>query len=132
MNMMNATNNDNDDDIVDVDNGAPSIILLLSMVEKGHVTRNDQIQYFIEHFGSANPKTKQILQDNIISLIATLAYDDLSSNQDRQREMVKFQLMTISIEAILANYKLKDYPQDKVHNIVHCPYLYRVIKCTLL
>ena len=46
--MLNATYNDPDVDVVDVDYGVPSIILLSSMIEKGNVTRNDQIHYFIE------------------------------------------------------------------------------------
>ena len=78
------------------------------------VTRNDQIQYFVEHFGSATLKTKQILQDNLIALIAVLAYDDVSTSQKQQREMVLFQLMAVSIDSITNNYKLKDFPQDKV------------------
>jgi len=39
-NMLNATYNDHDVEVVDVDNGVPSIILLSSMIEKGNVTRN--------------------------------------------------------------------------------------------
>ena len=112
--MLNATYDDPDVEIVEEDNGVPSIILLLSMIEKGNVTRNDQIQYFVEHFGSATLKTKQILQDNLIALIAVLAYDDVSTSQKQQREMVLFQLMAVSIDSITNNYKLKDFPQDKV------------------
>ena len=47
---MNATYNDHDVGVVDVDNGVWSISLLSSMIEKGNVTRNDQIHYFIEPF----------------------------------------------------------------------------------
>ena len=112
--MLNATYDDPDVEIIEEDNGVPSIILLLSMIEKGNVTRNDQIQYFVEHFGSATLKTKQILQDNLIALIAVLAYDDVSTSQKQQREMVLFQLMAVSIDSIMNNYKLKDFPQDKV------------------
>ena len=112
--MLNATSNELDVDIVDVDNGVPSIILILSMIEKGNIIRNDQIQYFVEHFGTFNSKTKSILHDNMIALIAVLAFDDISSNQSPQREIVLFQLMTVSIDAVLNNYKLKDFPQEKV------------------
>jgi len=112
--MLNTTINDGDVDVVDVDNGVPSIILHLSMIEKGNIIRNDQIRFFIDHFSSANLKTKQILQDNMIALVATLAYDDVSTNQSQQREMMLFQHMAISIDAILMNYSLKDYPMEKV------------------
>lgn len=112
--MLNATDNEHDVDIVEEDNGVPCTILLLSMIEKGNVTRNDQIQYFVEHFGSSTTKTKQILQDNLIALIAVLAYDDVSSNQGVQKEVVLFQLMSVSIDAVMNNYKLKDFPQEKV------------------
>jgi hypothetical protein len=50
--MLNATYNDSDVEVVDVDNGVPSIILLLSMIEKGNVTR---IHYFIEPFDGCAP-----------------------------------------------------------------------------
>ena len=53
--------------VVDVNNGVPSIILLLSMIEKGNVTRTDKFQYFVEHFGTASSKTKVILQNNLIA-----------------------------------------------------------------
>ena len=119
-NMLDATYNDPDVEIVEEENGLPSIILILSMIEKGNVTRTDQIQYFVEHFGSSNSKTRLILQDNLIALIAVLAFDDVSTGQKSQREMVLFQLMTISIDAIMNNYKLKDYPQEKVLHL----YLY--------
>jgi hypothetical protein len=56
------------------------------MIEKGNVTRTDQIQYFVEHFGSSNSKTRLILQDNLIALIAVLAFDDVSTGQKSQRE----------------------------------------------
>ena len=46
--MLNETYNDPDVEVVDVDNGVWSISLLSSMIEKGNVTRNDQIHYFIE------------------------------------------------------------------------------------
>jgi hypothetical protein len=103
-----------------------------SLVCLSNRSRLLQIQYLIEHFCSANPKTKLILQENILSLIATLAYDDISSNCDRQREMMKFQLMTISIDSIMANYKLKDYAQGKVNNIIYSSHLYLVIILALL
>lgn len=112
--MLNATDNDPDLELVVVDNGVPSIILLLSMIEKSNVTRNDQIQFFVEHFGTSDSKTKQILQDNLIALIAILAFDDISTRQEVQKEIVLFQLMAVSIDAIMNNYKLKDYPQEKV------------------
>jgi len=50
--MLNAIDIDPDVEVVDVDNGERSIILLLSTIEKGNVTRTDQIQYFVEHFGT--------------------------------------------------------------------------------
>ena len=53
--MLNATFNDPDVDVVDVDNGVPSIILLSSMIEKGNVTRNDQFHYFLEPFDGGAP-----------------------------------------------------------------------------
>ena len=53
--MLNATYNDPDVEVVDVNNDAPSIILLSSMIEKGNVTRNDQIYYFIEPFDGVAP-----------------------------------------------------------------------------
>ena len=37
--VLNATYNDPDVEVVDVDNGVPSIILLSSMIEKGSVTK---------------------------------------------------------------------------------------------
>jgi len=112
--MLNAIDIDPDVEVVDVDNGVPSIILLLSMIEKGNVTRTDQIQYFVEHFSTASSKTKAILQDNLIALIAVLAFDDVSTNHSQQREIVLFQLITVSIDSIMTNYKLKDFPQEKV------------------
>ena len=42
-------------EVVDVDNGVPSIILLSCMIEKGNVTRNDQFHYFIEPFDGGAP-----------------------------------------------------------------------------
>jgi len=112
--MLNSIDIDPDVEVVDVDNGVPSIILLLSMIEKGNVTRTDQIQYFVEHFGTASSKTKAILQDNLIAFIAVLAFDDVSTNHSQQREIVLFQLITVSIDSIMTNYKLKDFPQEKV------------------
>jgi len=44
----------------------------------------------------------------MIALVATLAFDDVSTNQSQQREMILFQHMEISIDAILMNYSLKD------------------------
>ena len=46
--MLNATYTDPDVEVVDVENGVPSIILLLSMIDEGNVTRIDQIHYFID------------------------------------------------------------------------------------
>ena len=46
--MLNATYTDPDVEVVDVDNDVPSIILLLSMIDEGNVTRIDQIHYFID------------------------------------------------------------------------------------
>jgi len=92
----------------------PLVTLSVDMIGKGTSPRIDQIQYFIEHFGNANQKTKQCLQDNFIALIATLAFDNVSTTCDQNREMVVFQLMAISIDSIIANYRLKDYPQEKV------------------
>ena len=80
--MLDATYNDPDVEIVEEENGVPSIIvLILSMIEKGNVTRTDQIHYFVEHFGSSNSKTRLILQDNLIALIAALALDAVSTGQ---------------------------------------------------
>jgi len=84
------------------------------MIDKGNIIRYDQIRFFIDHFSLATIKTKQILQDNMIALVATLAFDDVSTNQSQQREMILFQHMEISIDAILMNYSLKDYPMEKV------------------
>ena len=53
--MLNATYTDPDVEVVDVDNGVPSIILLLSMIDEGNVTRIDQIHYFIEPFYGGAP-----------------------------------------------------------------------------
>ena len=39
--------------LMSVDNDVPSIILLLSMIDEGNVTRIDQIHYFIDPFGGA-------------------------------------------------------------------------------
>jgi len=113
-NMLNASNIEDQDGNVEAENDLPAQALCLQMIDRGLEPRIDQIQYFIEHFGTASAKTEQMLSDNFISLIATLAYDDVSTNQDRQREVVVFQLMTISVDSILANYKLKAYPQDQV------------------
>ena len=52
---MNATYTDPDVEVVDVDNGVPSNILLLSMIDEGNVTRIDQIHYFIEPFYGGAP-----------------------------------------------------------------------------
>ena len=52
---MNATYNYPDVEVVDVDNGVWSISLLSSMIEKGNVTRNDQIHCFIEPSYSGAP-----------------------------------------------------------------------------
>ena len=54
-NMLNATYNDHDVGVVDVDNGVWSINLLSSMIDKGNVTRNDQNHYFIEPSYSGAP-----------------------------------------------------------------------------
>lgn len=105
------------EDNVEVDVIYPLVTLCVDLIGKGTAPRIDQIQYFVEHFGNANQKTKQCLQDNILALIATLAYDNVSTTCDQNRELVVFQLMTISVESIIANYKLKDYPQEKVLNL---------------
>jgi len=111
---MNSSNIDLDDDVMDGDNDIPHQILLVNMIERGNLIHTNQLEYFIQHFSSCNPKTKTILQDNFVALIATLAYDNVSTNFERQREMVIFQHMAISIDHILANYKMKDIAQDKV------------------
>jgi len=59
--MMNSSNIDNDDDVLDVDNDIPHQILLVNMIEKGHLIRLNQLEYFIQHLSSCNPKTKIIL-----------------------------------------------------------------------
>ena len=53
--MLNATYTDPDVEVVDVDNGVPSIILLLSMIDEDNVTRIDQIHYFIDLFDGGAP-----------------------------------------------------------------------------
>ena len=53
--MLNATYTDSDVEVVDVDNDVPSIILLLSMIDEGNVTRIDQIHYFIDPFDGGAP-----------------------------------------------------------------------------
>ena len=59
-----------------------------------------------------------------MALIATLAFDDISTNFERQREMVIFQHMAISIDAILSNYKMKEIAQEKVFIMLFAlPYL---------
>jgi len=89
------------------------------MIERGHVIHTNQLEYFIQHFSTCNPKTKLILQDNFIALIATLAYDYVSTNLDRQREIVIYCQMAISIDNILANYKMKQIAQDQVFIIIY-------------
>ena len=91
----------------------PLVTLCVDMIGKGTSPRIDQIQYFVEHFSSSNQKTKQCLQDNILALISVLAFDTVSTQCD---QMVVFQLMTINVDLIIANYKLKEYPQEKVFN----------------
>jgi len=95
----------------------PLVTLCVDMIGKGTAPRIDQIQYFVEHFSCTNTKTKQCLQDNLLALIAILALDTVSTQCDRTKEMIVFQLMTINVDLIIANYPLKDYPQEKVINI---------------
>jgi len=87
---------------MDVDNDIPHQILLVNMIERGHLIDTNQLEFFILHFGAANLKTKAILQDNYIALIAILVFDDVSTNCERQREMVVFYHIYISIDSILA------------------------------
>jgi len=112
--MLNATIIDNIDDNVELEFDQPNITLTMNMIERGIAPRCDPIQFFVEHFSTSSSKTKQILQDNFISLIAILAFDDVSTNCERQREMVLFQHMTISVDSIMSNYKMKEYAQEKV------------------
>jgi len=112
--MMSSSNIDNDDDVMGVDNDIPHQILLVNMIDKGHLIHSNQLEYFLLHFSTCNPKTKSILQDNFIALIAILAFDNVSTTCERQREMVVFQHMCISIDDILANYKLKEYAHEMV------------------
>jgi len=105
------------DDIEDTQDAPveyPLVTLCVDMIGKGTSPRIDQIQYFVEHFSSSNQKTKQCLQNNILALISILAFDTVSTQFERNREIVVFQLMTINVDLIIANYRLKEYPQEKV------------------
>ena len=113
-NMLNASNIEDQDGQDEIENDLPAQALCLSMIDRGLAPSIDQIAFFIDHFGVTSVKTKQMLHDNFIALIAILAYDDISTNHERQREVVLFQLMSISVDNILANYKMKAYPQDQV------------------
>ena len=104
------------EDTLDTPVEYPLVTLCVDMIGKGTSPRIDQIQYFVEHFSSSNQKTKQCLQDNILALISILAFDTVWTQFDRNREKVVFQLMTINVDLIIANYKLKEYPQEKVFN----------------
>jgi len=53
MNILNAIINDGDFDVVDDENGVPSIIIHLRMIDKGNIIRNDKIRFFIDLFSSA-------------------------------------------------------------------------------
>jgi len=86
-NMLNASHIENLDEQAEA--------LCLSMIDRGLAPRIDQIQFFVDHFSISSSKTKQILIDNFIALIAILAYDDVSTNQERQRELVLFQLISV-------------------------------------
>ena len=53
--MLNASYDDPDVEIIEEDNGVPSIILPLSMIDEGNVTRIDQIHYYIDPFDGGAP-----------------------------------------------------------------------------
>ena len=113
--MLNLSDiQEENDEVVDDIEQLPLLTLCVNMIERGVANSTDPIQYLVQHFGSFNPKTKQILLDNMVSLIATLAYDNVSSTCDRVRELTVFSLVQTSVDNVIANYRLKDYAQDKV------------------
>jgi hypothetical protein len=113
--MLNSSDiQEDNEEVVDDDFQPPLLTLCVNMIERGIANSTDPIQYFVLHFGSCNPKTKQILLDNMIALIATLSFDDVSSTCDRQRELTVYSLVQTSVDNVIANYRLKEYAQDKV------------------
>jgi hypothetical protein len=113
--MLNSSDiHEEIEQVVDDDYQPPLLTLCVNMIERGIANSTDPIQYLVQHFGSCNPKTKLILLDNMISLIATVSFDDVSSTCDRQRELTVYSLVQTSVDNVIANYRLKEYAQDKV------------------
>ena len=110
------------DDAVDEDGFddvplASHIILSVNMIERGSLPI-DEIKFLVTEFASRN-KNKELVIANFIELIAVLAFDAVSTTQARGKEFTMFQLMSSNVDAILTNYKLKAYPQEKVHIHLH-------------
>ena len=89
-----------------------NVRLSLDMIDHG-CEAIDEFKYLITDFASSN-KNKQLVLDNYIELIAVLAFDSVSIDHERSKEITVFSLMANNVEGILNNYKLKAYPQEKV------------------
>lgn len=111
-----TSNEDFEDEIDRQDNEEvhpPSIVVLsVNMIERG-CEAIDEIKYLVTEFGQRH-KNKETLMNNYLELIAVLAYDELSTTQDRGREVTTYSLMANNIDGIMNNYKLKSFAQDKV------------------
>ena len=81
-NMLNSLHIEDLDEQAEAENDLPAQALCLSMIDRGLAPRIDQIQFFVSISSS---KTMQILTE---TLIAILAYDDVSTNQERQRDVL--------------------------------------------
>jgi len=117
--MSSYAAHDDEVDVDDVDDVplASHIILSVNMIERGSEPI-DEIKFLVTEFASRN-KNKELVLANFIELIAVLAFDAVSTTQARGKEFTVFQLMSTNVDAILSNYKLKAYPQEKVTIYIH-------------
>ena len=58
----------------------------------------DEIKYLITDFASRQKKNKQLVLDNYIELIAVLAFDSLSTCNDRSKKFTVFSLMANNLK----------------------------------
>jgi len=101
-------NNEEDLTVVDdADNNQSfNVRLSVDMIDRG-CEAIDEFKYLITDFASRH-KNKQLVLDNYIKLIAVLAFNSVSTCNDRSKEI------TVNVGGILNNYRLKAYPQEKV------------------
>lgn len=87
-------------------------VLCVKMIERG-AEAIDEIKYLVVDLAARN-KFKQLVLDNYFELIAVLAYDGVSTMQERGKEFTVYSLISNNIDGILNNYRLKAYAQEKV------------------